>query len=81
MPPPASTHVGGKSGKKGAAGKEKKGAGTKVRVLISLIFEDMYINWIIYIQAAPKPKRASGVARGENKRKVKKIAKGQTRKR
>jgi hypothetical protein len=32
-------------------------------------------------KAAPKPKRASGVARGENKRKVKKIAKGQTRKR
>ena len=31
-------------------------------------------------KAAPKPKRASGVARGENKRKVKR-SKGQTRKR
>ncbi len=28
-------------------------------------------------KAAPKAKRASGVARGSNKRKVKKIAKGQ----
>ena len=28
-------------------------------------------------KAAPKPKRASGVARGESKRKVKKIVKGQ----
>lgn len=28
-------------------------------------------------KAAPKPKRASGVARGSNKRKVKKLAKGQ----
>jgi len=72
MPPPASTHVGGKSGKKGAAGKEKKGAGTKVRVLISLIFEDMYINWIIYIQAAPKPKQAKPRAKaGGTKAKAK----------
>lgn len=28
-------------------------------------------------KAAPKTKRASGVARGSNKRKVKKLAKGQ----
>ena len=28
-------------------------------------------------KAAPKPKRASGEARGSNKRKVKKLAKGQ----
>jgi hypothetical protein len=28
-------------------------------------------------KAAPKAKRASGVARGSNKRKVKKLAKGQ----
>lgn len=28
-------------------------------------------------KAAPKPKRASGVARGSAKRKVKKLAKGQ----
>jgi hypothetical protein len=28
-------------------------------------------------EAPPKPKRASGVARGEGKRKVKKMAKGQ----
>lgn len=28
-------------------------------------------------KAAPKPKRASGVARGENKRKVKVMVKGQ----
>ena len=28
-------------------------------------------------KAAPKPKRAAGVARGENKKKVKKLAKGQ----
>ena len=28
-------------------------------------------------KAAPKPKRASGVARGSQKRKVKKMAKGQ----
>jgi COMPASS component SPP1 len=72
MPPPASTHVGGKSGKKGAAGKEKKGAGNKVRVLISLIFEDMYINWIFYIQAAPKPKQAKPRAKaGGTKAKAK----------
>lgn len=32
-------------------------------------------------KAAPKPPRAAGVARGENKRKVKKLQKGQTRKR
>ena len=32
-------------------------------------------------KAAPKPKRASGVARGENKKKVKTLVKGQTRKR
>ena len=31
--------------------------------------------------AAPKPKRASGVARGENKKKVKILVKGQSRKR
>jgi hypothetical protein len=30
-------------------------------------------------KAAPKAKRASGVARGEHKRKVKKIVKGQTK--
>ena len=28
-------------------------------------------------KAAPKPKRASGVARGDNKKKVKKLVKGQ----
>jgi hypothetical protein len=28
-------------------------------------------------KAAPKPKRAAGVARGENKHKVKKMVKGQ----
>jgi hypothetical protein len=28
-------------------------------------------------KAAPKPKRASGVARGANKKKVKKLVKGQ----
>ncbi|MGH9667722.1 MAG: hypothetical protein ACRD9L_25170 [Bryobacteraceae bacterium] len=28
-------------------------------------------------KVAPKPKRAAGVARGENKKKVKKLAKGQ----
>ena len=28
-------------------------------------------------KAAPKPKRAAGVARGENKKKVKKMVKGQ----
>ena len=32
-------------------------------------------------KAAPKPKRAAGVNRGDNKKKVKKMAKGQTRKR
>lgn len=32
-------------------------------------------------KAAPKAKRASGVARGSNKKKVKQITKGQTRKR
>ncbi len=32
-------------------------------------------------KAAPKTPRAAGVARGENKRKVKKLVKGQTRKR
>ena len=30
-------------------------------------------------KAAPKPKRASGVARGSNKKKVKVLAKGKTR--
>lgn len=32
-------------------------------------------------KAAPKAKRASGVARGDNKKKVKKLVKGQSRKR
>lgn len=32
-------------------------------------------------KAAPKAKRASGVARGANKKKIRKLAKGQTRKR
>jgi hypothetical protein len=32
-------------------------------------------------KAAPKPKRATDVARGSQKRKVKKLVKGQTRKR
>lgn len=32
-------------------------------------------------KAAPKPKRATDVARGSRKRKVKKLVKGQTRKR
>lgn len=32
-------------------------------------------------KAAPKAKRASGEARGSNKRKVQKLAKGQSRKR
>lgn len=32
-------------------------------------------------KAAPKAKRATGVARGSNKKKVKKIVKGQTKKR
>jgi hypothetical protein len=32
-------------------------------------------------KADPKPKRAAGVNRGDNKKKVKKMVKGQTRKR